>query len=97
MADYASARVAGRLAMPGLIQVRLHGPIAPILEDFRLIFAASAPEDCATRSCIFRLLVKTRARRVPLRLSQSTVMTSRRRAGHRPLRGWRTRRVALPP
>jgi predicted nuclease of predicted toxin-antitoxin system len=45
MPDFALARVAAGLPMPGVIQVPLHGPVAPVIEDFRLILAASIPDD----------------------------------------------------
>jgi hypothetical protein len=35
--------------MPGVIEVPLDGPVAPILEDFRVILAASKPEDWRDR------------------------------------------------
>ena len=45
MADFAYARVAAGRPMPGVIQVPLDGPVAPIIEDFRLILSVSRPDD----------------------------------------------------
>ena len=47
--DFAYARIADGRAMPGVIEVPLEGPVAPILEDFRVILAASQPEDWRDR------------------------------------------------
>ena len=44
MADFAYARVAAEASMPGLIEVPLGGPVAPVIADFRLILAASEPQ-----------------------------------------------------
>jgi len=49
MADFAYARVAERRGMSGLIQVPLDGPVAPVIEDFRLILSASQPADWRDR------------------------------------------------
>ena len=49
MPDFAMARVGRGEPMPGVFQIPLHGPIAPVLADFRLIHSASVPEDWRDR------------------------------------------------
>lgn len=49
MADFVYARVREDRPMAGLIQVPLDGPVAPVIEDFRLILSASEPADWRDR------------------------------------------------